>query len=532
MGIRNANFTTKYNLHLQHAITLLQTWCNTSRMAFGQKKTQIVVFTGRQKQDLTPFAGKFHICGFAIDLSPTYRYLGLHIQFSLSWRTHIDTVRQQARQAASRVSRIVTNTHRVANFNVVKTLVQAYLIPSFSYGILFWGPHLSASDISSFQARIALPLRNVLGLPTTTHQLSVLEMCGIPTIRALLVRIQLGHECRVKELPHSHPTRLLHHFCLARAKDKDPHIALIPHYVLSVAVNTAVCVLPKVCFDGRLASTLPEFASLEIEPLSNWGKGNELFQQKNADRRTWSKAHYKRHHLNSTLRWVGNAIKGFTPPLACKVRDLVSHAEWRAQHALPVVAAAPAPPSSSSSSSPSPPPPPTIPHSTNNPLTRAKPGPGMCAFLHRHSSDSIAQQIRRARLATGRSYTNSTIARFQQTTNPDSTPAPRVAPLCTFRECTAEETIDHMLLICPRYRDARATLAAALLSLTTPLPLTLTNILCTFPAPLLSRPSGATSHHMSAHLQPFLLHLTYSNDFLDSLSSLRAAEALPHLDTG
>ena len=82
-------FTDTYRKQMVRAIGHLQRWCDTSRMSFGAKKTQLVIFSGRQKgPDRSNYEDSqaLRLCGFSIAIAPSYRYLGLHLhQHQLSW---------------------------------------------------------------------------------------------------------------------------------------------------------------------------------------------------------------------------------------------------------------------------------------------------------------------------------------------------------------------------------------------------------------------------------------------------------------
>ena len=76
-------------------------------------------------------------------------------------------------------------------------------------------------------------------------------------------------------------------------------------------------------------------------------------------------------------------------------------AEWRRQHLSPSHPVGTPPP----------------PHSTDCPMTRCKPTPGLAPFLHSKALQSHSQQVTRARLLLGRSRTGAVLHRFAKTTD-------------------------------------------------------------------------------------------------------------------
>ena len=414
-----------------------------------------------------------------------------------------------ARQAAARVARVALHAGKHMNLQSVRTLVTSYLIPSFSYGILFWGRHLTPDNHHALHRCLALPLRCALSLPSTSHVLSVLEMCHIPTVDALTLQAQLAHQLRVGRLPANHPTKVLHDFHLNQAlkKRQEPQLLLQPDYGIPTAVHTATCVLPVVCYDRSLTPLLPDHHRLNIPDLPHGCAPNQFYWSlKGSDRLEHSRTVYHLHHSLKELSWSRTALGGFKPATVRSLRDLAAHAAWKRQHYVPTP---PLPPDA--------PVPDKAPkHSTNNPLTRAKALPGLSPYLSPHSPDSHTQRVRRARLLLGRSYTGTVRKQFHK----GPAPAPADLDICTHAQChqrQLRDSIDHMLLTCPRHRHARQQLTTQLQPLhspTTPLlPLTLATILCSSPtdAPralveperqsrLWPRPTPAAPHPHHQHL--------------------------------
>ena len=152
------------------------------------------------------------------------------------------------------------------------------------------------------------------------------------------------------------------------------------------------------------------------------------------------------------------------------------------------------------------------------------------------STAPVAERVRRARLLLGRSYTGTVRKQFHK----GPAPAPADLDICTHAQChqrQLRDSIDHMLLTCPRHRHARQQLTTQLQPLhspTTPLlPLTLATILCSSPtdAPrALVEPERQRADSGPVQHLRHLIRIT--STFLDRVAEDRAAAGLPHLDTG
>ena len=517
-------FDTQYLAQLQTAIGHLDQWCKVSRMRFGSAKTQLVVFTTRKRPDTTLFQS-LTLCGFTISLSPEYKYLGVYLTRRLTWSRHVEYATQQAKRASSLVTRVALRGRPRINVAAIRSLVQGYVIPSFSYGILFWGrsSNLSVAKARSLQAKIATPLRAALSLPTTTHQLSVLELCNVPTVASLALGAQLTHFGRVcgATLPDSHPTKLLHAATTSgalsrRVSCKHAEPVLSPSAALATSVYIGVSVYPFTCQSPAIAPHLTpaDSTSLLLPPPLGCEVGAQYWEQRSAQRRKWSISNFPyrpphpplppRCDLQSILNWSMTSAPHLTTPIIRQLRWLSAHAEWRAQHA-------PANPPPNAS------PPPR--HSTTSPLITCKASSGFAPFLHFRSPDHHHQQVARARLLLGRSRTGQVQHRFAK-----AAAAAATNPHCSF--CPASplptiETIDHILLHCPRYQTPRTNLESNLSQLSpTLLPLSLSTILVASSPP--------PPFHSSK--LPLLIRLT--STFLSTLAAVRMAAGLVPLDTG
>jgi Reverse transcriptase (RNA-dependent DNA polymerase)/Endonuclease-reverse transcriptase len=518
-----SSFQAKYLAQLKTAISHLNKWCKDSRMCFGAAKTQLVIFTTRQTPLTSPYES-LTLCGFTISLASEYKYLGVYLTQRLTWTRHIRHAIQHARRASSLVTRVVLKARPHLDFSAVRSLVQGYVIPSYSYGILFWGrfSDLPMSSSRILQAAAATPLRTALSLPTTTHQLGVLEMCHIPTVASLALSAQLAHLHRVRGnvLPASHPTMKVHSNSITEALGRTAACThagpvLSPSATLTTPVFVGVSSYPPLCSDPLIAPHLSQAtrAALKLPPPVGSSRGAEYWHSKSADRLRWSQQHFPYRSdpskpscagLSRILRWSMTSAQGLSAPIIHELRWLSAHAEWRRQHLAP----------DHPVGTPDPP------HSTSSPLTVCKPSPGLAPFLHRLSPDKHHQQVTRARLLLGRARTGVVLHRFAKTAEMVTINANCL--YCSTPSNPIAESIPHVLLHCPRYAGLRSQLEDDIRQ-PPPLPLpplSLSTILVASPPP----PPFPTS------LLPRLIRLT--STFLGAVASIRAADGLPHLDTG
>ena len=85
-SIDDKAYAARYRENLSTAVSVLDHWCDSSRMRFGPKKTQLVLYSTRQSTDpAVPLYNSFQLCGFTISIATHYRYLGVILEHKLQW---------------------------------------------------------------------------------------------------------------------------------------------------------------------------------------------------------------------------------------------------------------------------------------------------------------------------------------------------------------------------------------------------------------------------------------------------------------
>lgn len=531
-----ADFAAAYEQQLRVALGHLQRWCDSSRMLFGAKKTQLVLFTTRQRPDTTAYAN-LNLCGFTIQLSTSYLYLGLHLDHRLSWTEAQQSAITKARIASARVTRVALRASEVS-FAAVRSLILGYLIPTFTYGILFWGrdADLTHNTRRRLQGHITRPIRVALHLPRTTHQTGTLMLGDVPSMASVTLRAQLSFLRRVcgstAVLPADHPTRLLHKQAITLNTGRQPYTIMAASNLTPLSVYLCASVYPRLLNDPAMQVKLdaPTASALTPHgPCAEWQRGVTYWTQVGRERRDHAqRTGYTLQHMRTAVDWTSQSAQHLTPDHINAIRRHHQHAEWEAEHETPpplVITPTQPPPQAqrnAAAAAPAPPQPPQRPHTTTAPLTRCKPGPGLPPFLSHRSKSSHSQRILRARFLMGRACTGAVRLRFAKRadrhaidahcTDPTCQPAPLPAPA----PAPTIDTIEHALLHCQRHHKARQQLRQHL----HPLQLSMSTILIAHPPPPPFRLTELDS----------LLHYTAS--FLAIVETERLTAGLVPLDTG
>lgn len=164
---------------LQSALDDLSEWATESHTTFNVKssKSAAMIFTQLCGDD-TPNPRPLSLSGRALEYDTTYKYLGVVLDPALKWREQASAATRKAVGTSHQITRII---HSTRNFSVhcVATLVRTILVPRCLYASQFWNP--TAVQLAKIRTAIVLPLKRALGLPWSSHTLSVLTECDILT---------------------------------------------------------------------------------------------------------------------------------------------------------------------------------------------------------------------------------------------------------------------------------------------------------------------------------------------------------------
>ena len=436
----------RYLSDLTKALAILDAWCDTARVRFGAEKTQLVVFCGSQNLDetLRPRLASFKLCGFTISIAPSYVYLGVTLHQKLSWLPHIARALAAARRESQRITRLVRGATTI-HFGAIRSLVLGLLLPSFAYGIAFWGRDLSAACLARFDTALVQPLRRLLHLPPTTCKLGVLNECSCPSTAAWTTRELLLLYHRLCSLPYHNPAREMHDLDLRQHNDR-PHLALETAKAITTSRYVQLLCLPRTTAvlrpyieqrappaDKMRNALLP----LPFLPDPTFGYLDDFDAQHGTQRRKHLQSKLSADSLHLATQWAAEAIAHLSPDSIRRLTPWLTHHEWQ--------------------------PPVRRPHQSEAPLVACIPYPRRSTFL---SLDSPTTITLRARLRARRALTEEHRHRLEK-------PAigPACSPYCTYPGCHQPQqlagvppvdSVEHILLNCRRHVQIRRSLLTAI----------------------------------------------------------------------
>ena len=415
----NRVVTTLFDVDFVHAFRLLNSWCAETRMRFGKDKTQWVVFDKTRG----PFATKdfsrylqYRLCGFSPQVVEEYKYLGVTHHRQLDWQTQSLSAIQRIRRDSHLVTRLI-HPSRPPHFPAIRAMCLGFVRARCLYAWAFWEP--KPAQVRTMQAAFIQPMQRVLGLHSTSHHLGLLAEAHCPSFEALRTQAAARFLLRAEELLQReprHPT--------ARALVQDRARAAAFHcrghtkYRITVTNFATSTAIPHLIHN--VLAHLPTLAP---------------------------------HHPLTAVYFPAQLAAGAGPapplPTSLTVDDVNSllmvdtHREWRAPPTLRGV------------------------QMSTAPLLSIKTSPSLSLFLRAECNPMVGI---RARIRANRTYTQ-----FRRYTTLRQIPDPS----CTFPACKTSapfflDTIEHILLSCPRHHVARQHLLAGVaMHHPNPLPLTL-----------------------------------------------------------
>jgi hypothetical protein len=163
------------SLHLQHHLNLLQDWFCKWRMKVNNDKSVHITFTNRP-HSCPPVTINSQI----IPCKTNVKYLGLHFDRSLTWRTHIKLKRQQLAHKTRQLYWLLNQRSQLSLENKL-LLYKAILKPIWTYGIELWGCSRPSNTkiLQSYQSKT---LRLITGAPWYITNRTLHEDLQVPLI--------------------------------------------------------------------------------------------------------------------------------------------------------------------------------------------------------------------------------------------------------------------------------------------------------------------------------------------------------------
>ena len=120
---------------LNHDLAQIQTWLQANKLSLNVKKTKFSIIGSHNKLADLNHQFDVKINEHYLERAKTYKYLGIDLDESLSWDSHIDSVVKKASAGLGAIKRVRNLVPRETLITIYKALVQPY----FDYCSSVWG---------------------------------------------------------------------------------------------------------------------------------------------------------------------------------------------------------------------------------------------------------------------------------------------------------------------------------------------------------------------------------------------------------
>ena len=191
---------------MQRALDALNAWAVEWRVTFNAKKSKMLCFTTERDFDSEKSTGEFKLAGAILGHVTQFDYLGVRWQQNGKWHAHFEKVAAAAEQVANFISAMLSRNGPAPT--IVRQLCNVLIRTKIVYGMPVWKPQ-TQHDWTRLDAIAIEPLRRCLGLPRSTHLLSLLVETHTPTFSSQFDVLALKTCNRALSQDKHHPSHAL-----------------------------------------------------------------------------------------------------------------------------------------------------------------------------------------------------------------------------------------------------------------------------------------------------------------------------------
>ena len=165
----------KINKYVNHDLRLLCHWLRANKISLNVSKTEIIIFKRKNKQ--TQKHLNFRVSGQKIEITNSVKYLGIQLNDSLTWKTHLISLLPKLNRAIGLLSKIRYYTPKYLLKTIYYSLFNCHLI----YACLVWDREKSAlfrkiENLQDKALRIINFLPNNCPISGTYEKLNILKL--------------------------------------------------------------------------------------------------------------------------------------------------------------------------------------------------------------------------------------------------------------------------------------------------------------------------------------------------------------------
>lgn len=203
-------------LQLQQHLNQVQTWLNKWRIKVNESKSSHITFTLRQGT-----ASSVYLNNKEIPQTDTVKYLGMHLDRRLTWKSHVWKKRKQLNLKLNKMYWLLGNKSKLSVENKI-LIYKTILKPVWTYGIQLWGSAATSSIeiLERFQSKV---LRAIVSAPWFVPNEIIRHDLNIPRVKDEIKNFSAKYINRLSAHPNELACDLINeHFDKRRLKRIKP----------------------------------------------------------------------------------------------------------------------------------------------------------------------------------------------------------------------------------------------------------------------------------------------------------------------
>lgn len=164
---------------LQRAANRMTKFFNRWRIQVNASKSQATIFTRKRARRHTP-RSKISMCGVEVEWTPVTKYLGLHLDGTLTYSEHLSRAVEKSEKTIKSLYPLICRGSKLSLKNKI-LLFKSILRPGFSYGCPIWSC-CATTHMKKMQRHQNKILKMMLNVPTRTPTVEVHDVTQLLTI--------------------------------------------------------------------------------------------------------------------------------------------------------------------------------------------------------------------------------------------------------------------------------------------------------------------------------------------------------------
>src|SRR6476661_4848468 len=200
--------------YLQDHIFQLELWLKQWRIEVNEQKCVHITFTLRRES-----CPPIKINNQIIPQNSHVKYLGIHLDRRLTWKSHIEAKLTQMKLKANQIHWLI-GRNSVLSLDCKLLLYNSILKPIWCYGIQLWGT-ASASNIKKIQRRQNKLLRIITAAPWYVKNSNIHKDLNVPLVKTMITKYAVKYLKRLELHPNPLARNILNDSGHTRLRRRD-----------------------------------------------------------------------------------------------------------------------------------------------------------------------------------------------------------------------------------------------------------------------------------------------------------------------